>query len=272
MSQNKVDLDKLILDSFIHFVTSLEKFGDVSTLFLDETIRSYLINTIKHLYDEYKNDNAENEIGDFIEIMDAYINGFKEINEKQILKWLIELGKELDENKYIAKNDSVTCQTEFEKPTITSHVEIEPELEKLTFDDSNLDLIAEMFPDLDRKLILNSFKRTKCHYERTIDELLISRESITTNKSDSSDIPEEERQIFKDTIVKKFGFVADTSNCRPITKWDVDKKLIRYYENKVVTTKGEKYFELKTEQDEEEAKQMKKTFINLKPARKYRFH
>ena len=51
-----------------------------------------------------------------------------------------------------------------------------------------------------------------------------------------------------------------------------EKKMVRYYESKVVTTKGEKFFELKTEEDEEAAKQMKKTFINLKPARKYRFH
>ena len=51
-----------------------------------------------------------------------------------------------------------------------------------------------------------------------------------------------------------------------------EKKLVRYYESKVVSTKGERYFEYKTEEDEELAKEMKKTFINLKPARKYRFH
>jgi hypothetical protein len=39
-----------------------------------------------------------------------------------------------------------------------------------------------------------------------------------------------------------------------------------------VSTKGEKFFELKTEEEEELAKEMKKTYVNLKPARKYRFH
>ena len=48
--------------------------------------------------------------------------------------------------------------------------------------------------------------------------------------------------------------------------------LVRYYDSKVVTTKGEKYFELKTEEEEELAKQMKKTYVNLKPAKAYRFH
>jgi hypothetical protein len=57
-----------------------------------------------------------------------------------------------------------------------------------------------------------------------------------------------------------------------VPKWDSNKKLIRYFDNKVVSTKGEKYFEPKTEEDEEMTKQMKKTYVNLKPARKYRFH
>jgi hypothetical protein len=48
--------------------------------------------------------------------------------------------------------------------------------------------------------------------------------------------------------------------------------LIRYYDSKVVETKGKKYFEYKTEADEQLEKDMKKTFINLKPARAYRFH
>lgn len=48
--------------------------------------------------------------------------------------------------------------------------------------------------------------------------------------------------------------------------------MVRYFDSKVVTTKGDKYFELKTEEDEEKEKQLKKTYVNLKPARKYRFH
>ena len=45
--------------------------------------------------------------------------------------------------------------------------------------------------------------------------------------------------------------------------------MIRYLDGQVVNTKGQKYTEIKRREDEEE---MKKTFVNLKPARKYRFH
>lgn len=46
------------------------------------------------------------------------------------------------------------------------------------------------------------------------------------------------------------------------------KKLIRYRDNKIVSVKGERYSEVKTEESED----MKKTYVTLKPARQYRFH
>ncbi|KAG7251595.1 hypothetical protein CRUP_001379 [Coryphaenoides rupestris] len=46
------------------------------------------------------------------------------------------------------------------------------------------------------------------------------------------------------------------------------KKLVRYHGNQVVTTKGERYQMVK----KEEAEEMRKTYVSIKPARKYRFH
>lgn len=53
----------------------------------------------------------------------------------------------------------------------------------------------------------------------------------------------------------------------PITL-QAPKKLIRYIDNQVVSTKGERYKDVRNP----EAEEMKATYINLKPARKYRFH
>ena len=44
--------------------------------------------------------------------------------------------------------------------------------------------------------------------------------------------------------------------------------MVRYLDGQVVSTKGEKFTEIKKQEDET----MKKTYVNLKPARKYRFH
>ena len=47
------------------------------------------------------------------------------------------------------------------------------------------------------------------------------------------------------------------------------RKLTRYLDNKVVSTKGEKFTEVKNAEEEE---QRKKTTVNIKPAKQYRFH
>lgn len=46
------------------------------------------------------------------------------------------------------------------------------------------------------------------------------------------------------------------------------KKMVRYLDGRIVSTKGERFTEIK----KEDAEEMKKTYINLKPAKKYRFH
>ncbi len=44
--------------------------------------------------------------------------------------------------------------------------------------------------------------------------------------------------------------------------------MLRYRDNVVVSTKGERY----TTESNKDSEEMKKTYINLKPLRKYRFH
>lgn len=46
--------------------------------------------------------------------------------------------------------------------------------------------------------------------------------------------------------------------------------MVRYRDNQVVNTKGDRYTVL-TRKDAE-GENMKKTYVNLKPLRKYRFH
>ncbi|XP_078479034.1 CUE domain-containing protein 2 [Lampetra planeri] len=75
----------------------------------------------------------------------------------------------------------------------------------------------------------------------------------------------------KESILEKYMLVDredDKKTHRPVAPKDAPKKLVRYHSNQVVTTKGERYQLVKTNETEE----MKKTYVNLKPARKYRFH
>ncbi|ELV11647.1 CUE domain-containing protein 2 [Tupaia chinensis] len=60
----------------------------------------------------------------------------------------------------------------------------------------------------------------------------------------------------------------DQKTHRPMAPKEAPKKLIRYIDNQVVSTKGERFKDVRNP----EAEEMKATYINLKPARKYRFH
>ncbi|CAL4082404.1 unnamed protein product, partial [Meganyctiphanes norvegica] len=75
----------------------------------------------------------------------------------------------------------------------------------------------------------------------------------------------------RNSMLNRYGFVDnddDKRDHRPVApKWE-GKKLVRYRDNKVVSLKGERYTELKKEESDE----MKKTYVNLKPGKQYRFH
>ncbi|XP_066856553.1 CUE domain-containing protein 2 isoform X2 [Anser cygnoides] len=75
----------------------------------------------------------------------------------------------------------------------------------------------------------------------------------------------------KQVILQKYMMVdsaEDQKTHRPAPPKEAPKKLIRYIDNQVVSTKGERYKDIKKPESEE----MKKTYISLKPARKYKFH
>ena len=55
---------------------------------------------------------------------------------------------------------------------------------------------------------------------------------------------------------------------RPMAPKEAPKKLIQYIDNQVASTEGERFKDVR----DPEAEEMKATYVNLKPARKYRFH
>jgi hypothetical protein len=328
MSQvEEAAFDELILKSFTCFVENSSHFkgnSDCTNEFLnDEIVRSYIVNSIKQFYDEYDChkiwlhdddqvafDLEDIEMDSFIEVIDAYFNGFMQINQNEIVNWLIALKKEINERNKInqstiksspeksnSKNDKQQQQGNNNGENDDNELKVKSvtledlEIQQLRKIDQNINLLIEMFPHLKLNQVVNTYKRRNKDYEKTIDDLLVissDAKAIRTRlrhhhdddtgsltASDQSDADEPDSML-KEKIVQRFGFVAEPTDPNvkyaPVAKWDSEKKMVRYFDNKVVTTKGDKYFEPKTEEEEEESKRMKKTFINLKPARKYRFH
>ncbi|XP_036079582.1 CUE domain-containing protein 2 isoform X4 [Rousettus aegyptiacus] len=80
-----------------------------------------------------------------------------------------------------------------------------------------------------------------------------------------------QKDELKSFILQKYMMVdsaEDQKIHRPMAPREAPKKLIRYIDNQVVSTKGERFKDVRNP----EAEEMKATYINLKPARKYRFH
>ena len=80
-----------------------------------------------------------------------------------------------------------------------------------------------------------------------------------------------DEKTIRSSIVDRYGFIDnedDHKEHRPVApKWE-GKKMVRYRDNKVVSLKGERYTEIR----KEEADDAKKSYVNLKPGKQYRFH
>jgi len=91
--------------------------------------------------------------------------------------------------------------------------------------------------------------------------------------SPGADLEKENLEDIKKGILNKFFLSTDSADKTFVPKLvppPETKSKVRYLDSKVVSTKGERTIVLKP--SEEEVAAMKHTYINLKPARKYRFH
>ncbi|CAL1538383.1 unnamed protein product [Lymnaea stagnalis] len=78
-------------------------------------------------------------------------------------------------------------------------------------------------------------------------------------------------ESIKSCVLQKYSFVdteEDKKTFRPPPVKGEAKKLVRYRDGQVVSMKGEKFSEV----SKKEPDGVKATYVNLKPARKYRFH
>ena len=96
---------KLILDSFVKLAARfdlIDKKNLDSTI--DETVGDYIVNTIQQLYEDYESHKvwmddefaSDFDLDNFVEIIDAYLAGFRDLDPTAILNWLITLKKEID--------------------------------------------------------------------------------------------------------------------------------------------------------------------------------
>lgn len=146
----------------------------------------------------------------------------------------------------------------------------------------DLDTLREMFPDASTTELVHCLVLSDGDLESAAIWVLHRQdmdESLAQSSKDGqkcrSDVPEAFGNFndhhTKKSILAKYSYVdtdEDKKQHRPTAPKSEPKKLVRYLDSKVVSVKGERFTEIKKPEDDE----AKNTFINLKPARQYRFH
>lgn len=150
-------------------------------------------------------------------------------------------------------------------------------------------VLAEMFPEASSLEIRNCLMVSNGDIESAVQLMLLKKENIDDEgkenyhrvldlspkvhcpSSKRQELQEAEQQSLKEQMMARYGYVEvsqEEKTHQPTLREQGEKKLVRYRNNQVVSTKGERFSHVKQEESEE----MKKTYVNIKPARKYRFH
>lgn len=261
---------------------------------IDEIVLSYVISILEDLGDsEQAEENID--VDQFTEMMDAYIPGFAEIESVEICEWMFELATELStKHQEVESSNSETTSPSIDacltmaafggiSRLSVSEQDSAGESERSSSEssddtDEQLCLLREMFPATVRVELEHCLAVSEGNLEKATQIVLYRQE---TGTAITTDMPREKRtkklydqdddKKSKEKLVARYAYVDEKDDKRihkPVMPKQEPKKLVRYLDNQVVNTKGQRFTEIKKDDSEE----MKKTFINLKPARKYRFH
>ncbi|TWW78942.1 CUE domain-containing protein 2 [Takifugu flavidus] len=242
LDQKAMDVHKIIHNALYEFIQSFIPDADMSTL--DDVLLSYITGVLEDLGSQQSvEENFDVEV--FAEMLEAYIPGFAEIDSVKVCEMMFSLASKLASARTPASG----------------------------WEDQEQHLL-EMFPKCSLSEARSALSIAKGDMEEAVrliieGDVQLSPSPLNANQGKS--ISSVADQKLKESILEKYMLVDnedDNKTHRPVAPKDAPKKLIRYHGNQVVTTKGERYQLVKKDETED----MKKTYVNLKPARKYRFH
>ncbi|KAA0718033.1 CUE domain-containing protein 2 [Triplophysa tibetana] len=283
-----MDIQKIIQDALYEFIQSYIPQADLSSL--DDVILSYITGVLEDLgSQESVEENFDVEV--FVEMLEAYIPGFSHIDSVKVCEMMFNLASKLasardaeseevkkEENTFPLSERSAIIQEHSREKTHSLPSQAEEvaatEVTKSVWHNQEQHLL-EMFPKCSVTEARSALSIAKGDMEEAVrliiegDIQLKCPPSLEGNQGKA--VSAEVDQKLKASILEKYMLVdneEDKKVHRPVTPKDAPKKLVRYHGSQVVTTKGERYHLVKKDETED----MKKTYVSLKPARKYRFH
>ncbi|XP_061645153.1 CUE domain-containing protein 2 [Phyllopteryx taeniolatus] len=283
-----MDLHKIIHGALHDFLQTYIPDADLSTL--DDVLLSYITGVLEDLGSQQSvEENFDVEV--FAEMLEAYVPGFAEIDSVKVCEMMFGLASAL-----AAARTSVTGENSVPKPEDRSfentprlpsepppgremqclQTQTEGAIAKLPVSEleTQEQHLLEMFPKCslsEARSALSIAKGDMDEAVRLIIEGDVQLSPTPLNVNQGKNISSVADQKLKESILEKYMLVdneEDKKTHRPVAPKEAPKKLVRYHGNQVVSTKGERYQVVKKSETDD----MKKTYVNLKPARKYRFH
>ncbi|XP_007654105.3 CUE domain-containing protein 2 isoform X1 [Ornithorhynchus anatinus] len=284
-----MELDKIIRDTLTSFIRAHVPAADLSGM--DEVFFSYITGVLEELGSPGATEESF-DMEAFAEVMEAFVPGFAEINSGQVCDMMFVLSGQLSD----ARNKENACPKTPEEaplgnPPATSELSPEeeaneagrpraPAVEAAAQEaggelQDGVELLLEMFPACTVGQARRALTRALGDLEEAVQLLVeenVEPQACSVNPKDGPKLQGAPRkEDLKPFILQKYMMVDsedDQKTHRPVAPKEAPKKLIRYIDNQIVSTKGERYKDMRKPETEE----MKKTYINLKPARKYKFH
>ncbi|XP_025065340.1 CUE domain-containing protein 2 isoform X2 [Alligator sinensis] len=258
-------------------------------------IQSYIPNADLGVLEELGLPESSEENFDmdtFVEMMEAYIPGFAEINSGDVCEMMFSLSERLSK----AHNQEKFCQRPVEGMNKAPTKELnwsskqgagapEKEILRTPAEEAiaegggdlkdGVELLLEMFPACTVSQAQTTLAMALGNLEEAVQLIIEEKVEISPVDATLKEMVRPRRapkqEELKQLILQKYMMVdsaEDQKTHRPVPPKEAPKKLIRYIDNQVVSTKGERYKDMKKPESEE----MKRTYISLKPARKYKFH
>ncbi|XP_029772497.1 CUE domain-containing protein 2 [Suricata suricatta] len=286
-----MELERIVSAALLAFVQTHLPEADLSGL--DEVIFSYVLGVLEDLGPS--GPSEENfDMEAFTEMMEAYVPGFAHIPRGTVGDMMQKLSGQLSgaRNKENLQPQSSEVQGQMpisseplqrpeklkEDTRASPTAAGDPQEEAASAEEllPGVDVLLEVFPTCSVEQAQWVLAKARGDLEEAVQMLVEGKdEGPPAWDGPNQDLPRRLRGPQKDElksfILQKYMMVdsaEDQKIHRPMAPREAPKKLIRYIDNQVVSTKGERFKDVRNP----EAEEMKATYINLKPARKYRFH
>uniref|UniRef100_G1TX14 CUE domain containing 2 n=1 Tax=Oryctolagus cuniculus TaxID=9986 RepID=G1TX14_RABIT len=284
-----MELERIVSAALLAFVQTHLPEADLSGL--DEVIFSYVLGVLEDLGPS--GPSEENfDMEAFTEMMEAYVSGFAHIPRATVGDMMQKLSGQLSDarNKENLQPQSsgvqgqVPTQPEplqrpekLKEEARSSAAAVDTQKEAAGTEEELLpgvDVLLEVFPTCSVEQAQWVLAKARGDLEEAVQMLVEGKEEGPRAwDGPNQDLPRRlrgpKKEELKSFILQKYMMVdsaEDQKTHRPMAPKEAPKKLIRYIDNQVVSTKGERFKDVRNP----EAEEMKATYINLKPARKYR--